>query len=155
MPPVCTCLDPRDGRWWDVDGVWALCSHLHAQAPCRVCMWGWGRRRSGWAVCRGQLPRYCHILVQNSKESKNSKFETGFPCCYEVIFVKIGEQNILCSTLLAWLTLSEYLVSPSGGFHLCCCPGLGNFRRGSNGVPMGTCGTRTSCLFAWIRGIAP
>lgn len=72
------------------------------------------------------------------RSPRNSKFETGFPCCYEVIFVKIGEQNILSSTLLARLTLSEYLVSGSGGFHLCCCPGLGNIRRGSSGVPMGT-----------------
>lgn len=91
---------------------------------------------------------------KTSRSPRNSKFETGFPCCYEVIFVKIGEQNILSSTLLTWLTLSKNLVSCSGGFHLCCCPGLGNIRRGPDAVPMGTRISRSSFPFGWIWGTA-
>ena len=140
--------------------MWVECGrgvHICIHRPLAVYVCGAGVEGEaggpsvgGW----GQLPQYCHILVQNSKESKNSKFETGFPCCYEVIFVRIGEQNILSSTLLVWLTLSEYLVSPSGGFHLCCCPRLGRIRGGPDGVPMGTCGTRSSCSFGWAWGTA-
>lgn len=87
--------------------------HICMHRPLAVYVCGARVGEMGGLAAGGQLPRYCHILVQNSKESKNSKFETGFPCCYEVIFIKIGE-NILSSTLLAWLILSKYLVSPSG-----------------------------------------
>lgn len=44
---------PRDSSWWDVDGVWAWRPYWYAQAPCSVCVWGWGRRRSRWAACWG------------------------------------------------------------------------------------------------------
>lgn len=136
-----------------MDGVWAWCPHLYAQTPCWVYVCGAGvGREAGGLPSGGQLSWYCYILVQNSKESKNSKFETSFPCYYEVIFVKMGKQIILSSTLLAWLTLSEYLVSCSGAFHLCSCPGLGNIRSGPMLPPPTPAGPGASSFpFGWIQ----
>lgn len=50
--------------------------------------------------------RYCHIMVQNSKASKNSKFETGFPCREAVRSVEMGDQELLSSPPRPWLCLS-------------------------------------------------
>lgn len=35
---------------------------------------------AGGLPAGGQFSWHRHILMQNSKESKNSKFEAGFPC---------------------------------------------------------------------------
>lgn len=141
---------PLVGCGWSMGVVSTL---VRTDPLLGVCVWRWGRKGSRWGLpSGGQLSWYCYILVQNSKESKNAKFETSFPCYYEVIFVKMGEQNILSSTLLAWLTLSEYLVSCSGGFHLCSCPGLGDIRSGRMLPPPTPAGPGASSFpFGWIQ----
>lgn len=72
-------LRPWDSCWWGVGGAWAWCPYLHAQAPCHGL--GAGMGGGGGLPAGGQLSWHRHIQVQNSKESKNSKFETGFSCC--------------------------------------------------------------------------
>jgi hypothetical protein len=67
--------------------------------PLEVWEKEWGRRRRGVGCWQGANSLGNAILMQNSKESKNSKFETGFLCCEEVIFVKPGGQTKLYPAL--------------------------------------------------------
>lgn len=64
-------------------GLWMACGedgHICTHRPREVLGAGVGGEGGGLPA-GGQLAWYCHILVQHSKESKNSKFETSFSCC--------------------------------------------------------------------------
>lgn len=57
-------------------GAWVWGPRSYVQ-----CVWGAGRGGEGGLPAGGQLAWHCHLQVQNTQESKNSKFKTGFSSC--------------------------------------------------------------------------
>lgn len=58
-------------------------SNLHRRAVCR-------RDRHTWDCGQGIYTSHRETLHRKLEEHKTSKFESGHPGCYEVVFIKQG-----------------------------------------------------------------
>lgn len=47
------------------------------------------KKRMGWAHAQGPAILCFHVLVQNSEEAKNSKFNFGLLGWYKALFLKV------------------------------------------------------------------